>query len=174
MFSRLYVGLFSPKLQSYNWYSTDIICISNSPNTVVIMYTSSFNIEKIFTLPTDCRNGFYVIPRMNRDYSLNWVVYVLDMECFYCDVYTEFLTTTELNFRLQTMYTAAILWVLCVLYSHHTILQVLSVEFPCQISHFTLAFFSVTIIPICRPYIKHWLLFHINILWWSAMLNIAV
>ena len=136
------------------------------------MYTSSFNIKKIFILPTECRNGFYVIPGMNRDYSLKWVVYVLDMQCFYCEVYTEFLTIIGLNFRLQTMYTVAILWVLCVLYSHHTILQVSSAEFPCQILHFTLAFYSVTIILISRPYIKHWLLFHINMLWWSAMLNI--
>lgn len=140
-FSRLYVGLFSPKLKSCNWYSTDIICISNSPNTVIIMCTSSFNTKKIFIMPTDCRNGFYVIPRMNRDYSLNRVVYVLDMQCFYCKVYTEFLTIIGLNVRLQTMHTAAIFWVTGVLYSHHTILQVLSGEFPCQILHFTLAFF---------------------------------
>ena len=173
MFSRLYVGLFSPKLQSCNWYSMDIICISSSPNTVVIMYTSSFNIEKIFILPTDCRNGFYMIPRMNRDYNLNWVVCVFDLQCLYCEVYTEFLTITGLNFRLQTVYTVAIFWVLGALYSHHTILQLLSAEFPWKILHFTLPFFSVTNIPIFRPYIKHWLLFHINILWWSAMLNIT-
>jgi len=94
------------------------------------MYTSSFNIKKIFILPTECRYGFYVIPRMNRDYSLNWVVYVLDIQYFYCEVYIEFLAITELNFRLQTMYTPAIFWVLGVLYSHDTILQVLSTEFP--------------------------------------------
>ena len=116
-------------------------------------------------MPTDCRNGFYVIPRMNRDCSLNRVVYVLDMQCFFCEVYTEFLTIIGLNFRLQTMYTVAIFWVLGALYSHHTILQVLSGEFPCQILHFTLVFFSMTFIPICRPYVKQWLLFHINILW---------
>jgi hypothetical protein len=45
-FNRSYVGLFSPKLQSYNWYNTDIICISNSPNTVVTMRITSFDIEK--------------------------------------------------------------------------------------------------------------------------------
>jgi len=173
MFGRLYVGLFSSKLQSYNWYSTDIICIRNFPNTVVIMYTSSFNIKKILILPTHGRNGFYVIPRMNRDCSLNWVVYVLGMQCFCCEVYTEFLTILGLNFRLQTLYTAAIFWVLGVLYSHHTILQVLSAKFPCQILHFTLAFFSVTVILICRPYIKHWILFHINNFCWSAKLNIT-
>lgn len=122
MFSRLYVSLFSPKLQSCKWYSMDIIYISNSPNTVVNMYTSSFNIKKIFILPTECRDGFYVIPRMNRDYILNWVVYVLEMQCLYCEVHTEFLTITGLNFRPQTMYTAAIFWVLGVLYSHRTIL----------------------------------------------------
>jgi hypothetical protein len=172
MFSRLYVGFFSPKVPSYNWYSTDIICISNSPNTVVILYTSSFNIKKIFVLPTECRNGFYVIPRMNRDYSLNWVVYMLDTQCFCCEMYAEFWQLWDWisGFKQCTLWPSSGFWVW---YSHHTILRVLSAEYSCQILHFTLAFFSVTIIPICRPYIKHWLLFHINILWWPAMLNIT-
>jgi hypothetical protein len=59
-----------------------------------------FNIYKFYVLPTQCIYVFCVDLRTNSDYSLysiNWMVFITEMERVYCAVRTVSLNLIEIN-----------------------------------------------------------------------------
>jgi len=72
-----------------------------------------FNIHKFYVLPPQCIMGFEWLSEQTAIislYSINWLVFITEMQCVYCAVQKDSLLKSEVSFRLHysvvTIYTA--------------------------------------------------------------------
>jgi hypothetical protein len=72
---------------------------------MVKMYTTHFNIKNLCILPTHFIHVFCVILRINSDYSLNgnWRVFVIDIQCTFCEAENGFLVLLWLILSLKML-----------------------------------------------------------------------